>query len=77
MQAAIQRLEENKTVICIAHRLSTLAEMDRIVVLSQGRIIEQGGYQALLKAGGPFAAMARMQGLGEPAKVPAAVSAPA
>lgn len=63
VQAAIHRLEENKTVICIAHRLATLANMDQIIVMSRGRIIERGGFQALLKAGGPFAAMAQSQGL--------------
>jgi len=63
VQAAIDRLEENRTVICIAHRLSTLAAMDRIVVLSQGRLVEQGSFDELLKADGMFAAMARQQGL--------------
>ena len=63
VQAAIERLEKNKTVICIAHRLSTLAEMDRVVVLTKGRIVEQGGYSELLGANGPFADMAARQGL--------------
>jgi subfamily B ATP-binding cassette protein MsbA len=63
VQAAIDRLEENRTVICIAHRLSTLAAMDRIVVLSQGRVVEEGTFAELLKAGGVFAEMARGQGL--------------
>ncbi|MFM8360464.1 MAG: ABC transporter ATP-binding protein, partial [Verrucomicrobiota bacterium] len=63
VQAALERLEENRTVICVAHRLSTLAGMDRILVLSQGRVVEEGGFQELLRAGGTFAAMARMQGI--------------
>ena len=63
VQQAIDRLEENRTVICVAHRLSTLAAMDRILVLSQGRVIEQGGFDELLRAGGAFAAMAKRQGI--------------
>ncbi len=63
VQIAIDRLTENRTVICVAHRLSTLATTDQIIVLSQGRIIEQGSYADLLRAGGPFAAMASRQGI--------------
>ena len=63
IQAAVDRLEEYRTVICVAHRLSTLAAMDRIVVLSAGRVIEEGTYRQLLAADGPFARMACQQGL--------------
>src|SRR5205085_3411096 len=42
IQAAVDRLEEDRTVICVAHRLSTLAGMDWIVVLAAGRIAEEG-----------------------------------
>lgn len=63
VQAAIERLEENRTVLCVAHRLSTLAGMDRIVVLSEGCVIEEGGFDELLRRGGAFAAMARRQGI--------------
>jgi subfamily B ATP-binding cassette protein MsbA len=63
VQAAIDRLAENRTVICVAHRLSTLAGCDRVLVLSQGRIVEQGGFQELLRAGGMFTAMAARQGI--------------
>src|SRR3954469_2398799 len=63
IQAAVDRLEEHRTVICVAHRLSSLASMDRIVVLSAGRIIEQGTYRQLLSSGGVFARMAGQQGL--------------
>jgi ABC-type multidrug transport system fused ATPase/permease subunit len=64
IQAVIDRLAENRTVICVAHRLSTLAKMDRIIVLSNGRVIEQGGFVELLERGGAFAEMARRQGIG-------------
>lgn len=64
IQATVDRLEKDRTVICVAHRLSTLASMDWIVVLSAGRIAEAGTYRELLSGDGPFAHMARQQGLG-------------
>ncbi|HMJ89084.1 MAG TPA: ABC transporter ATP-binding protein, partial [Candidatus Acidoferrum sp.] len=63
VQAAIDRLEENRTVICVAHRLSTLQAMDNIIVLSQGRVVEQGSFDELVRAKGTFAAMAARQGI--------------
>src|SRR4029450_8739664 len=42
VQTAIERLEENRTVLCVAHRLSTLMNMDLVVTLSAGRIVEAG-----------------------------------
>ena len=63
VQAAIDRLAENRTVICVAHRLSTLAKMDRIIVLFEGRMVEAGGFDELLRQGGVFAAMAARQGI--------------
>ena len=65
LEAAIQqnltRLMHGKTVIAIAHRLSTIARMDRLVVLDRGRIVEQGTHDALLAAGGHYAALWRRQ----------------
>jgi subfamily B ATP-binding cassette protein MsbA len=63
VQKAVDALEEGRTVICIAHRLSTLANMDEIVVLEGGRIVEQGSYQKLVNGNGPFARMAVQQGI--------------
>ena len=54
IQKAMKNLMKNKTVIAIAHRLSTLKEMDRIIVLDKGKIIEQGKIEDLLKSGGKF-----------------------
>ena len=55
IQMALSRVMEGKTVLAIAHRLSTLTEMDRIIVLDQGRIVEQGNHQELLSKGGLYA----------------------
>jgi ABC-type multidrug transport system fused ATPase/permease subunit len=63
VQGAIDHLEEGRTVICVAHRLSTLRGMDQIIVLDAGRIVEQGSFSELLARDGPFAAMARKQGI--------------
>ncbi len=63
IQATVDRLEEHRTVICVAHRLSTLAEMDKIIVLAAGRVIEEGTFEELLESNGQFARMARQQGL--------------
>jgi ABC-type multidrug transport system fused ATPase/permease subunit len=63
VQKAIDRLEEDRTVICVAHRLSTLANTDGIIVLSEGRIVEQGHYKELLRSNGIFAGLARKQGI--------------
>jgi ABC-type multidrug transport system fused ATPase/permease subunit len=50
-------------VISVAHRLSTLAGMDRIIVLAGGQIVESGGFDELLRLGGVFADMAARQGI--------------
>ncbi|PRY93046.1 ATP-binding cassette subfamily B protein [Hasllibacter halocynthiae] len=55
IQAALGRVMEGKTVLAIAHRLSTLTEMDRIVVLDEGRVVEEGTHAALLARGGLYA----------------------
>lgn len=61
IQESLHELMRNKTVIVIAHRLSTLAEMDRILVFEKGRIIEDGTHQALLGLNGQYAKLWQMQ----------------
>ncbi|KAG1707584.1 putative ABC transporter ATP-binding protein [Nymphon striatum] len=61
IQTAIFDLIEDKTAIVIAHRLSTILRMDRIIVLEQGKILEQGTHQELLEKNGKYATMWKHQ----------------
>jgi ATP-binding cassette subfamily B multidrug efflux pump len=57
IQASLYNLMQGKTVVAIAHRLSTIAAMDRLIVLDEGKIVEEGNHQALLKQGGLYASL--------------------
>jgi ATP-binding cassette subfamily B protein len=57
IQAALAEAMKGRTTIVIAHRLSTVQAMDRIVVLADGRIVEQGSHAELLAAGGVYAGL--------------------
>ncbi|MBK1720156.1 ABCB family ABC transporter ATP-binding protein/permease [Thiocystis violacea] len=61
IQQTLAEVAENHTTLVIAHRLSTVVDADRILVLEQGRIREQGTHRALLEAGGHYAAMWELQ----------------
>ena len=57
IQKAFARLTEGRTVLMIAHRLSTVVGADRIIVLDAGRVVEQGAHEELIKSGGLYARM--------------------
>lgn len=67
VQAAMQRLMENRTTLVIAHRLSTIESADRIIVLANGRVTESGTHAQLLTLNNAYARLHRLQ-FNEPAR---------
>ena len=65
IQDALENLMQGKTSIVVAHRLSTVARLDRIVVLKDGKIIEDGSHEELLAKGGEYAGLWERQTLSE------------
>ncbi|MEO0061763.1 MAG: Multidrug resistance transporter ATP-binding and permease protein [Pseudomonadota bacterium] len=61
VQEALERLMQGRTTLVIAHRLATVRAADRIVVMDQGRIVEQGTHAQLSGAGGLYARLASLQ----------------
>jgi ATP-binding cassette subfamily B protein len=61
IQESLENLMKNRTTIVIAHRLSTLSRMDRILVFDKGKIVEEGSHSALLERGGLYSKMWKMQ----------------
>ena len=75
IKRALDRLRQGRTTFIIAHRLSTVANADRILVLDGGRIIERGNFRELVAQEGLFARLVAEGGFTEPAQVPAVEAA--
>lgn len=59
-----------RTAIIIAHRLSTIRNVDRVLVLNRGQLVESGSHDELLKQGGLYASLYRLQMLGQEGLTP-------
>jgi ATP-binding cassette subfamily B protein len=67
VQIALERLMAGRTTLVIAHRLATIRDADRILVLDHGRLIDEGTHEQLVKKGGRYAELAKLQFRNEPA----------
>ena len=61
IQEALEMVMKGRTTLVIAHRLSTIEKADRILVMDNGRIVESGRHDELLKTGGAYAQLHQMQ----------------
>jgi ABC-type multidrug transport system fused ATPase/permease subunit len=66
IQEAMEKIRKNRTVIIIAHRLSTIRKADRIIVLENGKVVEEGSHIELSRAkGGLYQKLIRLQEMGD------------
>jgi len=61
VQKALDQASQGRTTLVIAHRLATVRKANRIVVFDEGRVVEQGDHESLVRAGGLYAKLAEMQ----------------
>ena len=61
IREALEELTKDRTTIVIAHRLSTVHGMDRIIVLEHGRVVEEGPHEVLITRGGVYAGLYEAQ----------------
>jgi ABC-type transport system involved in Fe-S cluster assembly fused permease/ATPase subunit len=61
IQKTLRKARAGRTTLVVAHRLSTIADADQILVLRRGKVVERGAHAALLEAGGEYAALWRRQ----------------
>ena len=61
VQSAVDALAKDRTTIVIAHRLATVKKADRILVMDHGKVVAQGTHESLMKEGGLYARLARLQ----------------
>ncbi|MEP6505057.1 MAG: ATP-binding cassette domain-containing protein, partial [Betaproteobacteria bacterium] len=76
VQAALEAAMADRTTLVIAHRLATVQKADRIIVMEQGRIVEEGNHQELMHRDGLYAKLARMQFHVAPLTQPTATAQP-
>jgi ATP-binding cassette, subfamily B, bacterial MsbA len=75
IRRALEDYFADRTVLIVAHRLSTLRHVDRIVVIENGRIVEEGSHKELMELGGSYARLSRLQGGTDGGGAPDAVQA--
>lgn len=63
VQAALDKVSQTRTTVMIAHKLSTVQKADKIIVMNQGKVVEQGNHEALLAANGAYSRLVNAQNL--------------